>query len=118
MGFRYGRERHWTRSGIWRTEQYGKPLLPKALRVLNLGELQIFNGEIGKGMGEFSKAMVESCLGSVILHGNLNFGGRGKTIKIDESMFATNASTTADWSVKARGFEFSNFSPASFSTSH
>ena len=30
----------------------------------NIGELQIFNGEIGKGMGEFSKAMVESCLGS------------------------------------------------------
>ena len=26
---------------------------------LNIGELQIFNGEIGKGMGEFSKAMVE-----------------------------------------------------------
>ena len=25
-----------------------------------IGELQIFNGEIGKGMGEFSKAMVES----------------------------------------------------------
>ena len=33
----------------------------------NIGKLQIFNGEIGKGMGEFSKAMIECCWEASVL---------------------------------------------------